>query len=94
MAAHRGNKKVAEMLLCAGAAVNEPDGNKATPLRVATRRINSEVVRLLLEWHAGPNRMGPDRAKEGLSTTSKQLRDVFDEAVLMPEQKLESLKAT
>jgi len=93
VAAVDGHKEVAVVLLCAGAAVDAPDGSMLTPLRVATLSKKLNVVRLLLEWHAVPHGIRPKRGLAGQFTTSKQLRDVFDEAVRMTEQELESAKA-
>ena len=49
------------MLLEHGADVNAPGGDHATPLHIAARWANVEVVRVLLEHGADINARGSDR---------------------------------
>ena len=93
VAAFHGHKEVAEVLLCAGAPVDALDRNKRAALREAARAKHLPVVRLLLEWRAIPDGIRPSRARAGLSTTYRQLRDAFDETVSKTEQELESARA-
>ena len=67
--------------------------SKTAALRVAARSKHLDVVRLLLEWRAVADGARPIRALAGLSTTNKQLLEVFDKTVPKTEQELESARA-
>jgi ankyrin repeat protein len=57
-AARSGDVASADLLLAAGAKVDDPAPTGATPLVVATHSGNSDVARLLLERGADPNATG------------------------------------
>ncbi|HUE22680.1 MAG TPA: ankyrin repeat domain-containing protein [Bryobacteraceae bacterium] len=68
-----GDTKTAESLLAAGVNPDLPDRYGATPLYYAASFNHTEIVQLLLEYHADPNApVSINERKDGLSSTALQ----------------------
>lgn len=75
MAARRGNARIAEALLCAGASLETQDIKGETPLRRAVNCGQIKVAKLLLDYGANPN----SRDNRGLSVIEAARTDAMRE---------------